>query len=801
MDHKDTLKLLQKLTQLKDAKADIALEKALDKIISIINNSFNYQDIDNQLERLKVISYRLSDKALIAYKSLITRLNTIQFEYKKEFGMTEENYRVFYTPARMIGSILEDTSYIRYHQPEEILKLFLSHSNDVTEQSRNSARNGLKELSKYHISIIYGKKGTDWKGLGFGPQKLILDHLEPLPIDSLKTFLTGVNILLSNILSPTMEDSWSDYRTVTLESGELPADKQLIEIRRRAISILQKIYREAALTITEKLSLLTSLNHATRGHHSNESNEFYKIIQNDTKNILKFYLEILPNEDLEIMQHIEEDAYWLFRHHGSTDQEINNLALQIQQLLWSHPEFSIYRMLIGFRNVYDEWISQSEDKEEFSSKYNKREEWRTQQVNILADSISEDNYAEWEARILEYAKTKSDDRATFPFFGKFIERFSEKSPTLALRLITGKDEELQRFLPAFIFGLLKSDKASTTRLLYDWINSGKHLFQIAKSLSYLGPKDEELLSATCSKALEKNDLNALVYVISTTVAGYDSTKRDLVAKFFTPTITKFTEFKDTRWIFDLWYRPELEKYINGLTEDALKAILNNLVFLHQIDDEAEKILGFIAAREPKAVLELLKARLEEGSLESTFDAIPYEFHNLGKALSYFPKIVVGTTRQWFTGNYDEFIYGGGRLVSNIFPTFSEPLETELMQLLEGGSKEDILYILSILRNYDGEEALHNICKALVDKLPEDDELLNSIGTVIKSTGVVHGEFGYAEAQEQRKDYLKKWLPDPRPKVHKFASELILNLEDFIIEERQKTEEDILLSKHKYGDDS
>ncbi len=795
------LKTFRKLAQIGDAKALATLDKALGKIQFIFDNSVNYQELEESLELLKAISYRLSDKALIACKGLIARLNTIQFEYKKEFGMSEERFRAFYSPARMLGSILEGLSYIRYHQPEELLSLFLSHSNDITEQSRDAAINGLKEFSKYNISIIFGKEGTDWKGLGFGPQKLILDYLESLPIESLKTFLTGVNILLSNILSPKMEDSWSNYRTVTLQSGELPADKQLIEIRKRAIGILEKIYKEATLTISEKLSLIASLNHATRGHLSGRSEDFYNLIQDDTKRILKFYIEIIQNDDLEIMQHIEEDAYWIFRHHGSMGEEISELALQIKQILWSHPEFSIYRVLIGFRSVYEEWIPQIEDKEGGSAKYKKREEWRTHQVNTLADSISENNFGTWEARILEYVKTKSDDMATFPFFGKFIERFSEKSPALALRLITVKDEELQRFLPAFIFGLLKGDKTSITRLLYNWIGSGKHLFQIAKTLSYLNPIDEDLLSAVSSKALETNDLDALVYVISTTVAGYDATKRDLAAKFFTPILTKFTELKDTRWIFDLWYRTELEIYIGDLNEKEVKAVLDNLVFIRKIDYQAEKILELIAPKEPKAILELFKARLESDCFESSFDAIPYDFHELGKALSLFPKIVVDTTRQWFSGNYGEFIYGGARLVSNIFPTFSKALETELMRLLESDDRQDILYILAILRNYDGEESLHNICKALVDKLPENDELLNSIGIVIESAGVVHGDFGYVEAQEQRKGYLEKWLADPRPKVKKFASELITNLEGFITKQRQKTEEEILLSKHKYGDDS
>jgi hypothetical protein len=70
--------------------------------------------------------------------------------------------------------------------------------------------------------------------------------------------------------------------------------------------------------------------------------------------------------------------------------------------------------------------------------------------------------------------------------------------------------------------------------------------------------------------------------------------------------------------------------------------------------------------------------------------------------------------------------------------------------------------------------------------------------VLRNTGVVRGEFGFAEAYEGKIENIKPWLNDENQKVQKFASRYVTALENSAGSERRRAEEDIELRKHAYG---
>lgn len=61
-------------------------------------------------------------------------------------------------------------------------------------------------------------------------------------------------------------------------------------------------------------------------------------------------------------------------------------------------------------------------------------------------SINDENQAEWHERILEFAKTESDDLATFPVFYDFLELLAQHKPDLVMALIEGHEARMRPFL-------------------------------------------------------------------------------------------------------------------------------------------------------------------------------------------------------------------------------------------------------------------------------------------------------------------------------------------------------------------
>jgi len=74
---------------------------------------------------------------------------------------------------------------------------------------------------------------------------------------------------------------------------------------------------------------------------------------------------------------------------------------------------------------------------------------------------------------------------------------------------------------------------------------------------------------------------------------------------------------------------------------------------------------------------------------------------------------------------------------------------------------------------------------IVESLPIDDPLLTEIAIVLESTGVVVGEYGFADAMEAKQKEASAWLNSSSEKVEKFAKDYTTSLGRRIVEERAR----------------
>src|SRR6218665_1055081 len=125
-------------------------------------------------------------------------------------------------------------------------------------------------------------------------------------------------------------------------------------------------------------------------------------------------------------------------------------ALGFRDAANSNEDFVIFKTLVGFDSVYPPaW-----DDPKFQ--HQEAETYRAERVEQLLASVNEASVEMWLDRVKRYAETKSDDLATFPVFGKFLEQIGERHPLVALGYLDHLSSSLVRFLPDMLSGLRRS---------------------------------------------------------------------------------------------------------------------------------------------------------------------------------------------------------------------------------------------------------------------------------------------------------------------------------------------------------
>jgi len=317
--------------------------------------------------------------------------------------------------------------------------------------------------------------------------------------------------------------------------------------------------------------------------------------------------------------------------------------------------------------------------------------------------------------------------------------------------------------------------------------------------------DLVLVKRLLSRADEIDDLPTIREAVSVAVSNYNSNGHVLIDELMLPAIELLTKRSNSDWIFDNWFRREMKEVLASVGPHAIEVILRNLTHLRELDYHSEELLYIIGQRAPDKVLEYLCARLDShfhgaDQISSVFNAIPYEFHKLNEPLSKVSEIAVRMVRERYAGDYSNFMYGGARLLTNIFPNFSDKFEAELLKLVQQGGDRNYEFVLAILRNYHGQPFIQRLIKEIVKSVPPDSPFLTDVAIALESTGVVSGEFGLADAYERKRQEVLDWVEDPDTRVQEFARRYIEDLEKMRDAERKRAEEDIALRKFHYGEE-
>lgn len=788
------LKAISRLATSETDAAAEALKKALEKALASLHEDTNYDLLEQSLSVLEAIAHRFSDVVAAEIIGFIASIRTRQITYDNKHAAFVAEIAKYQNASTLAIRAIEVLLRVRYLETQTVTQALLKLSIDDDGGIRKEAIESLRKVAAYDLDVFYGNNRQG--GIGGQPQKEMLEVVSDLRDEELVQYQHAALQIAESLLSPTIEGTRWSSTAVTISHVPTPAAGGVAEIRSGTIQLLKRLY--ALLQGTpQKLSVISVLNSATQPHRYPAGGEDVStMIAGNTQEVLVFYKSLVPTADFPVVQKIESLSYWVYYHAPSGQAKRD--ALAIEQAIAANAEYRIYKTLIGFEGIFQNW----EDLHRNDGDWEETDKFRREKATEFANSINDDNFSKWRERILSYAKTESEDLATFPTFYYFLETFAIAQPKLALKLLSEDAREIAGFLIPLLRGLWAGPEQPALReLLNAWIAAGQYLYASTKQFLDCLTLDRTLVKRLLDRATDLNDLNTVALVMSVAASNYrddDAIIRDL----FLPALEILTERGSPQWIFDMWFRREARAVISKLDDPGTELILRNMMLLETIDYQAEELLYLIAQRMPQKVLAFLCQRLaadESRNKRKTYDAIPYRLHKLDKPLAAIPREAVRIVREQYDGDYGMFIFRGARLLKTIFPQFSPEFESELLSLVDEGSDENLEFVLAVLRNYEGQTFVHNVCKEIVRQVPADSQYHTEVAIALRNTGVVSGPYGFAEAYDRKKTEMQAWLNDSSDKVKEFAARYIDVLDAMSAADRKQADEEIALRKQRYDE--
>lgn len=811
MDTATRIKVLERLSQSQTPAAEEAVGRACAEAFAALLEGTEYDVLEFALDVLAIVGFRRSKESVAALSQFLRTVEDRALQHPEEFSGWGESLSKYRGAHNLMTKDIKVLSGLRYLETAEVTDVLLWASVHSDESVRKAAGDALRSIARYNLSVFYGTEDKSRRGIGAAPQMEVLETVEGKDARFLLDHLSGVLTLLEGLLATSMESARWSSTAVTLSRAVTPADGDVPAVRRRTVDLLKRIYGVAE-TKRQKLSVIRTLNGAARSESRAAVDKDYEaMIAGNALEVLSLFAHIAEREpDLQIVQKIEHDSYWI--HYHSPSDEVRSAALAVKGIIDANAEYTIYKTLIGFEGVFGEWTGARGD----GSYTTAAQERRHQDAKLLAARIPDDGFDVWKQRVLTFAQTESNDMATFPVFYEFLAEVASSYPDFALELLFNESDRLSAFLIPILRGVWEGDRrAELLPLMTRWIGDASSeakspLYACAKLFLSTKTVDLELLERIAGKAIQLNDAYVLRQVASVCIArSNDGGQKEPLKNLFLLVLRALTTLGDARWVSEIWYRKEAKESVALLTPEERQEVLKNLRLLPRIDYQAEDVLAVIAEREPGAVVDYLCARVYEPDERAraaaqddgdSFEELPYQFHSLHEPLAANAPMVVQRVFGWYRKNPALFPFRGAKLLQLVFPEFPEAFQASLVNLIRTADEAELNFVVSILRAYDGQSFIHPVAKQLIQALRPESELLNDVSIALQSTGVVSGEYGMSEAYERKRLEALDWLEDPRERVRVFAAKYIAELEAMRDSERRRADESIALRKFEYGEE-
>jgi hypothetical protein len=768
-----------------DQKAKVYLLGVYKEIHEILVNSVSYDLLTSAFEILEKFISHVADDSIKDLVCCWQRLHE-----GGELILDDIYFSKYHTKEKIYQKIINLLSQLRYIEQDQLTPILFQFWKE-DELIRSGIEKIFKDLSEFNLYAV--------EQIGFGPQLKLLEVVQQFSEEEKFEYFSIMTTILNQFLSTDIEGHNWNYRTVSIKSMAIPATEQIEHLRNDTVICLINMYKHIN-KLKYKKELLDVMNSACRIWSRAEVSEEAKlIVERNSVDVLQFWSSIITHEPLELVQKLEHDTYWNYYHTAS--QQVRDAALLLETTLKTHDEYQIYRDLVGFEGIFGSW----EEEHNLRSDYDNQRKLREERVNTHIDSVSEDNIEEWINRVELYLETESRDLAMFPELFKFVEVISSRFPKeLLLRL--DQTIGLSKCSVAIFRGVWASPQQSEfIQSIEIWIEEGKYLWELSVAFLSFRGLSFELLDKFVTASISIEDTQSLSSFLRVLNDRREDFSSESINLMFGRIFIYLNQKCNTAWINHVWFTRKGQSFIEVLSTDNLKLMVDNLVFVNDVDHRVEGVLEHISLNNVEDIFYFFEKRIEykkhpDREKEDKYDDIPFSLYSINKVLAEYPEKLLLLIKHNYEYKYGIHQYGVASLFKKCFSPFEPQLIDVVLENLDPLDENELKLILALVKSYEGHASILPMVRRLLKEIECNEANIQDISHALLGTGVTSGEYGYANALKNKLEDIKTWLEDEHVNVVKFAYQYSAYLKGSIEAEIKRVDERVALEKHKYGAD-
>jgi ppGpp synthetase/RelA/SpoT-type nucleotidyltranferase len=705
--------------------------------------------------------------------------------------------------VELAAEVLDQLRYVSIEAVEVTLDALCElYPGAASDKEREQILNSVKTLATHNYEV--------WRAGGPIVQDILVRRIRGWDRATLDALRPVALTVLEQVLRPEATGTSATYKTITLTTAEVVPSEALTRIRATSLDLLEELFRSAP-DDTERCKVKQVLLDATRfpQRGGGESPLRLTILKNSAR-VARFFGDVAHTLSHELLQTLEQSFLWLYRHtHRPADALAEDEAIAAARRVFieaifafrdrinANRDFVVYKTLVGFESVFPpEWEGDPMD-------HASEEAYRNGRINEFVAEVDAANADAWLKILQRCASTKSNDLATFPSFGRFLEDLARAKPEIIDSYFDRLGDDLANFLPAMLRGMEGTARWPAAKARIDqWVSERRYLSQILWHQRFTDKIEVAVVKQALARAVEDANDRAVLNAAEICAARSDAIPREEIGTIFTSAISYLKSRGNTNWADAIWAHFVKGSLAEALSAEQIDLVLSALVERRRVDHHAEYVLVGMAKRFPEKVIDFFGARLrhrDEDEVVEHYEAVPYRLTTLGRHLALTGPYLIAQSRAWHRENAEFFEYRGGRLLPLVFPEFTPELEGLLKEVLATGGAGAARCVADVLAGYRGSPATHELYKLIVEAVPEGDPVLGAVEVALISTGVVSGEFGMVQAYQRKKAEIQPWLCDSRPRVKAYAEAYDRMLDRMIAAEQRRSEEDLEARKRQYGD--
>lgn len=803
--------LITTYLSLDSKKADEYLANLANQIKDEVLNSSDNDEIFEYLNLLAEFVYKVPKETIEIVSHIVEQEAKPATVHKSPFGEFEGK-----SHKDLLLKSIELLSHIRYIVHKEVLKLIAKLSLHEDSVVKNKALEITKRFSQYDYNVLTKSK------IGYGAQREALDFVLDWSREKQLQYIDFVETVLREILSPSIEGTTSGLNeeaqyTITMHSGVVSPTDFLKKMRRETIDLTYELYK-ATDDANLKLKLAGIFDEASR----TPGNVLYgddvaQMIVDDLKYITSIYRKIVFGETedkmtdhLGIVAFIEERLYWVNRSEKRRIEE----SEQLRRDILNDKLYRLFRLLVGDPVTYQE-----------QEGWDTAEKTRNEEIDQLINSIEMEQLEEWFNKLNKIADQHVIvDDWKFNIFKGFLRKLSEKKPPIAddlLKRAFEKNSPLKHFVGGFLDGFrMGAHFEIWDRYVSEIINTKSIALVNAIVFSLNLPPDvdlEKLIREEDIKLLEnitgrdgqfsflkEADDRVLQYALLNTLARNFKRSPKKIEQLIVEEIKSHPKYSNI--FFSELPMATHRKWIDikELNPKTIGFLQERMVEIPDIDWHVQGLLLEIGEQYGlESILDVFMKRIRKDEEEKEkegrhilgerYEVIPYHFNpGLSKFIVEHPDYIKiagewisKMTTDWSTYNWH---------VSHLFQRLGKGFDEILASLIEKGDDDSLLKAARAMHSIDGTN--FELCIEIVRKT-DNKRILNQIDSNMYTTGVVSGEYGLAEAYENKAKMLEKYKTDESEQIKKFANRMAKSFLDSAKRERQCADEEKQLRKIEF----